>query len=249
MTRLPVVGFPCDRRLLGKHPFHLVGEKYITAVREGSGALPLLIPVLDPPLAVDELLHSIDGLLFTGSPSNVAPRHYGGRAAREGVMQDEHRDATSLPLLNAAIAAGRPVLCVCRGFQELNVVLGGTLHQHVQEVPGRADHRSRDDDPLDVQYGPAHPVHVQRGGLLAQMTTLKTFSVNSLHSQGIDRLAPGLRVEALAPDGQVEAVSLPSAKGFLFAVQWHPEWAWSENPISRAIYTAFGAALRASIKA
>jgi putative glutamine amidotransferase len=244
MTRLPTVGFPCDRRLLGKHPFHLVGEKYITAVREGSRALPLLIPVLDPPLAVEELLHTIDGLLFTGSPSNVAPKHYGGVSPRDGVMQDEHRDATSLPLLKAAIAAGKPVLCVCRGFQELNVVLGGTLHQHIQEVPGRADHRSRDEDPIDVQYGPAHPVHVQDGGLLAQMTDAKTFFVNSLHSQGIDRLAPGLRVEAVAPDGQVEAVSLPSAKGFLFAVQWHPEWAWSENPISRAIYGAFGDALR-----
>jgi putative glutamine amidotransferase len=248
MTRLPVVGFPCDRRLLGKHPFHLVGEKYIAAVREGSRALPLLIPVLDPPLPVEELLHNIDGLLFTGSPSNVAPKHYGGPAPRDGVMQDEHRDATALPLLKAAIAAGKPVLCVCRGFQELNVALGGTLHQHVQEVPGRSDHRSRDDDPIDVQYGPAHPVHVREGGLLAEMTAEKTFSVNSLHSQGIDRLAPGLRVEAVAPDGQVEAISLPASKGFLFAVQWHPEWAWSENPISRAIYGAFGAALRASIK-
>ena len=248
MTRLPVVGFPCDRRLLGKHPFHLVGEKYIAAVREGSRALPLLIPVLDPPLPVEELIHNIDGLLFTGSPSNIAPKHYGGPAPRDGVMQDEHRDATALPLLKAAIAAGKPVLCVCRGFQELNVVLGGTLHQHVQEVPGRSDHRSRDDDPLDVQYGPAHPVHVREGGLLAKMTDEKTFSVNSLHSQGIDRLAPGLRVEAVAPDGQVEAVSLPSSKSFLFAVQWHPEWAWSENPISRAIYEAFGAALRASVE-
>jgi len=249
MSRLPLVGFPCDRRLLGKHPFHLVGEKYIAAVRDGSTALPLLIPVLDPALATSELLETIDGLFFTGSPSNVAPRHYGGAPPRDGVMQDEHRDATALPLLKAAIAAGKPVLCVCRGFQELNVVLGGTLHQHVQEVPGRTDHRSRDDDPLDVQYGPSHAVHVREGGLLAQMTKLKTFPVNSLHSQGIDRLAPGLRVEAVAPDGQVEAVSLPSAKGFLFAVQWHPEWAWSENPVSRAIYAAFGEALRAGTRA
>lgn len=244
MTRLPVVGFPCDRRLLAKHPYHLVGEKYLNAVREGSKALPLLIPVLDPPLAVSELLDNIDGLLFTGSPSNVAPRHYGGPSPREGVLQDEHRDATALPLLKGAIDAGKPVLCICRGFQELNVALGGTLHQHVQEVPGRSDHRSRDGDPLDVQYGPAHPVEVCSGGLLAQMIGEKTFSVNSLHSQGIDRLAPGLRAEALSPDGQIEAVSLPSAKGFLFAVQWHPEWSWSENIVSRAIYEAFGTALR-----
>lgn len=244
MTRLPIVGFPCDRRSFGKHPFHLVGEKYLTAVREGSRALPLLIPVLDPPLDVPILLDSIDGLLFTGSPSNVAPKLYGGPAPREGVLQDEHRDATALPLLKGAIERGMPVLCICRGFQELNVALGGTLHQHIQEVTGRSDHRSRDDDPLDVQYGPAHAVQVQDGGLLAKMTPDKSFSVNSLHSQGIDRLAPGLRAEAVSPDGQIEAVSLPSAKGFLFAVQWHPEWAWFENSVSRAIYAAFGEALR-----
>ena len=244
MTRLPIVGFPCDRRSLGKHPYHLVGEKYLTAVREGSQALPLLIPVLEPPLAVPALLDSIDGLLFTGSPSNIAPKHYGGTPPREGVLQDEHRDATSLPLLKGAIERGMPVLCICRGFQELNVALGGTLHQHIQEVPGRNDHRSHDGDPLDVQYGPAHPVQVQDGGLLAKMTSEKAFPVNSLHSQGIDRLAPGLRAEAVSPDGQIEAVSLPSSKGFLFAVQWHPEWAWSTNPVSRAIYGAFGEALR-----
>ena len=247
MTRTPIVGFPCDRRLLGKHPYHLVGEKYVTAVREGSSALPLLIPVLEPPLAAGDLLRSIDGLLFTGSPSNVSPKHYGGPLPRAGVLQDEHRDATALPLLKAAIDACKPVLCICRGFQELNVALGGTLHQHVQEVPGRADHRSKDDDPLDTQYGPSHPVQVQEGGILAQLTNDRTFVVNSLHSQGIDRLAPGLFAEAVAPDGQIEAVSLPSAKGFLFAVQWHPEWAWADNPISRAIYGAFGAALRAQI--
>jgi len=193
---------------------------------------------------VPALLDSIDGLLFTGSPSNVAPKHYGGPAPREGVLQDEHRDATTLPLLKGAIERGMPVLCICRGFQELNVALGGTLHQHVEEVPGRNDHRSRDGDSLDLQYGPAHPVQVQEGSLLAKITPERTFSVNSLHSQGIDRLAPGLRAEAVSPDGQIEAVSLRSAQGFLLAVQWHPEWAWSENSVSRAIYSAFGDALR-----
>ncbi len=245
MSRAPIVGVPCDRRMMGKHPYHLAGEKYVTAVRDGSGAFPLLIPVLDPPLPVAELLHSIDGLLFTGSPSNVAPKHYGGPAPREGVLQDEHRDATALPLLKAAIESGKPVLCICRGFQELNVALGGTLHQHLQEVPGRADHRSNDSDPLDVQYGRVHPVQVQDGGVLSRIAKEKRFSVNSLHSQGIDRLASALRAEAVAPDGQIEAVSMPGAKGFLFAVQWHPEWAWSENPVSREIFAAFGSALRA----
>ncbi|MBL6936899.1 MAG: gamma-glutamyl-gamma-aminobutyrate hydrolase family protein [Alphaproteobacteria bacterium] len=243
--RLPVVGFPCDRRIIGgKHPFHMVGEKYIDAVRDGSNALPLLVPVLEPPLAPEDILAAVDGLLFTGSPSNVAPRLYGGPAPREGVMQDEHRDRTAIPLLRAAIAMGKPTLCICRGFQELNVALGGTLYQHIQEVPGRCDHREDPDVPLDVQYGPAHEVTVEAGGLLAQIVRERTFMVNSLHSQGIDRLAPSLRAEAVAPDGQIEAVSMPAANGFLFGVQWHPEWKWAENPISGSIYGAFGDALR-----
>ncbi len=243
--RRPIVGFPCDRRMLGAHPFHVVGEKYIAAVREGADAIPVLLPVLDPPVAAEDFLAGIDGLLFTGSPSNVAPRHYGGPAPRPGVLQDEHRDATALPLLRAAIAAGKPVLAICRGLQELNVAFGGTLHQHVQEVPGRADHREKKDAPLDEQYGPAHPVEVAPGGRLAELIRERTFRVNSLHSQGIDRLAPGLFAEALAPDGQIEAVSMPGAKGFVLGVQWHPEWAWSDNPVSRAIFAAFGNALRA----
>ena len=243
--RLPVVGFPCDRRIVGgKHPFHMVGEKYIAAVRDGSNALPLLIPVLEPPLAPGDILEAVAGLLFTGSPSNVAPRLYGGPAPREGALQDEHRDSTAIPLLKAAIAMGKPVLCICRGFQELNVALGGTLYQHIQEVPGRHDHREDPNAPLDVQYGPAHEVTVEPGGLLAQIVRERTFQVNSLHSQGVDKLAPSLRAEAVAPDGQIEAVSLPSAKGFLFGVQWHPEWKWAGNPVSRAIYSAFGDALR-----
>ncbi len=243
--RLPVVGFPCDRRIVGgKHPFHMVGEKYIDAVRDGADAVPVLLPVLEPPLANEDILAAVDGLLFTGSASNVAPRLYGGAAPREDVLQDEHRDSTAIPLLKAAIEMGKPVLCICRGFQELNVALGGTLYQHVHEVPGRRDHREDPNAPLDMQYGPAHEVTVEPGGLLPRIVRERTFMVNSLHSQGVDRLAPSLRAEAIAPDGQIEAVSLSGAKGFLFGVQWHPEWKWAENPISRAIYSAFGDALR-----
>lgn len=230
--------------MLGQHPFHVVGEKYIEAVRGGSNALPLLIPVLEPPIAAEEILDAVDGLLFTGSPSNVAPGLYGGPAPRAGVLQDEHRDATALPLLRAAIAMGKPTLCICRGFQELNVAFGGTLYQHVEEVPGRRDHREPKDAPLDVAYGPAHDVSVTEGGLLARIVRERTFAVNSLHSQGIDRLAAALRAEAVAPDGQIEAVSMPQAKGFVFGVQWHPEWAYTQNPVSRAIFAAFGAVLR-----
>jgi putative glutamine amidotransferase len=230
--------------MVGSHPFHVAGEKYITAVRDGADALPFLIPVLPDPIAPDEILDSIDGLLFTGSPSNVAPKRYGGIAPREGVMQDENRDATTLPLLEAAIARGVPMLCICRGFQELNVALGGTLHQHVEEVEGRLDHRENDDDPVEVRYGPAHDVQVTDGGLLATIVAEHWFRVNSLHSQGIDRIAKPLHADAVAPDGTIEAVSMPGSRAFLLGVQWHPEWRWRDNPVSREIFSAFGRALK-----
>ncbi len=222
----------------------MAGEKYILSMRDGAGVLPLLIPVLDPPIPVDNILACVDGLLLTGSPSNVAPKHYGGAPAREGVLQDERRDATALPLLLAAIEKGVPVLCLCRGFQELNVAMGGTLHQHIHEIEGRADHREDANASLDEQYGPAHPVHVAPHGLLAKITPARRFDVNSLHSQGIDRLAPSLHADAAAPDGTVEAVSMPLAKGFVLGVQWHPEWCWADNAVSRAIFSAFGEAVR-----
>ena len=245
----PIVGIPCDRRVVGLHPFHMVGEKYIAAVRGGAGALPLLVPVLEPSLDIGEILASVDGLLFTGSLSNVAPSVYGGHPPRQPELLDEARDTTTLPLLSAAIDAGVPSLCLCRGFQELNVALGGTLHQHLEEIPGNLDHRDPKDAPVEQKYALAHDVTVTPGGILAKIVNQSTFGVNSLHSQGIDRLAPSLRAEAKAPDGVVEAVSMPGARGFLFGVQWHPEWRYAENAVSRALFAAFGDAVRANARA
>ena len=221
---LPIVGIPCDRKKVGDHAFHMVGEKYIDAVREGSRAMPLLIPVLTPALAPDEILAVVDGLLFTGSTSNIAPHRYGGAAPRRHTLLDEARDATAIPLMRTAEAAGIPMLCICRGFQELNVAFGGTLHQHLHEVQGFTDHRAGDrKESLEEQYGPVHDVRITPGGMLAELLPELepngTFPVNSLHGQGINRLAPRLRVEAEAPDGAIEAVSMDSAKAFLFGVQ------------------------------
>ena len=242
----PIVGIPCDRRMSGHHPFHRVGEKYIAAVRDGAGAMPFLIPSLTPPLSTADILADVDALLFTGSASNIAPRLYGGSAPREPERLDEARDETTLPLLRAAVANGTPVFCICRGFQELNVAFGGTLHQHLAELPGHSDHRERDEDPVDVQYGPAHTVRILPGGLLAGLAAGRTEStVNSLHEQGIDRLAPDLRVEAVAPDGPIEAVSMPAAEGFLLGVQWHPEWKFADDALSLALFRAFGEAAAA----
>ena len=240
---MPIVGLVSDRRTFDGMPVHQANDEYVTAVRDGAGALPLLIPSSRVPLAVADVLAAVDGLLFTGAPSNVAPSHY-GRSARQGTELDELRDATTLPLLRAAIAAGKPVLAICRGFQELNVALGGTLHQHVHELEGRLDHREPQNTlSREAEYAPAHAITLAPDGLLARISGLGEAMVNSLHHQGVDLLAPGLAVEALAPDDQIEAVSMPDAKAFVLGVQWHPEWDYAEHMLDRAIFRGFGQAL------
>lgn len=252
MTRKPnkpIVGIPCDHRIIGPHPFHAVGEKYIVAVHDGAGAIPVLLPVLETPIEVDEILNTVDGVLLTGSPSNVAPGHYGGPAPREGVMQDERRDTTTLPLIKRIVAHGLPLLAVCRGFQELNVAYGGTLHQHLQEVSGRFDHREDKHQPLEAQYAPAHDMHLTPGGKLEAIARTRTIKVNSLHSQGVDRVGDGLDIEAVAPDGTVEGLRVRDARTFALGVQWHPEWRFLENDFSTALFAEFGRALRAHAEA
>ena len=236
------VGIVCDRRVFDGMAVHQANDEYVAAVRDGAGAIPLLIPSTDMPLDPVDLLAAVDGLLFTGAPSNVAPSQYGA-TPRPGTELDETRDATTLPLLRAAIQSGKPLLAICRGFQELNVALGGSLHQHLHEIPGRLDHREPSNVPRDLEYHPAHPVVLAPDGLLAELSGMRDAMVNSLHHQGVDGLAPGLKAEAHAPDGQIEAVSMPGAKAFLLGVQWHPEWAFAQDPLSTAIFRAFGASL------
>jgi putative glutamine amidotransferase len=161
-----------------------------------------------------------------------------------GTQHDPARDQTTLPLIRQAIAAGIPVLGICRGFQEMNVAFGGTLHQRVHEVAGMLDHREPDEQPLEVQYAPRHPLQVQPGGVLAGLGLPREIAVNSIHGQGVERLAPGLRVEALAPDGLIEAFSVIDAPSFALGVQWHPEWLVGSNPNYLAIFQAFGEACR-----
>ena len=240
----PIIGIPADRRVLGLHPFHVVGEKYARAVLDGAGGLPLLIPAFAEELGMDELLERVDGLVFTGSASNVEPHHYAGAPSDPGTLHDPARDATTLPLIRKAVAAGMPVLGICRGFQEMNVAFGGTLHQKVHQVEGKLDHREDESLELDVQYGPAHEVVLEPQGLLRQLAGTDRITVNSLHAQGIDRLGEGLSIEARAPDGLVESFRVHSAKSFAVAVQWHPEWQVMSNPFSRALFAAFGDATR-----
>ena len=242
MTRPPVVIVTSCNRLSAGHVVHLAGRKYVDAVRR-AGALPLIAP----PMALeqlDDLLACADGVLLTGSPSNVHPSHFGQDVQDPSLPLDPERDAWTLPLARLALQRGVPLLAICRGTQEVNVALGGSLHQAVHEVAGLNDHRDDDTLGIEQQYAQAHSVDVVAGGLLQQITGLAAFEVNSLHGQGIARLAPGLRVEAVAPDGLVEAFSLPSAPGFNLCVQWHPEWQAAANPVSMQMLLAFGAAAR-----
>jgi putative glutamine amidotransferase len=244
MSRLPLIGIPADRRLFGKHYFHMVGEKYIEAVAAGAGAMPVLVPALGPELDLSSLLNACDGLLLTGSASNVEPHHYGGPASEPGTLHDPNRDATTLPLIPRAIAAGLPVLAICRGFQEMNVAYGGTLYQRLHEVPGYLDHRDDESLPLDEQYGPAHEVLLEPGGLLRKIAGEDRLQVNSLHWQGVRQLGGDLRVEARAPDGVVEAFQVADSPSFALGLQWHPEWQFAKNSFSRALFAAFGEASR-----
>jgi putative glutamine amidotransferase len=229
--------------MIGPHPFHAVGEKYINAVRDGAGALPVLIPVLQDPLSLDEILETVDGVFLTGSPSNVSPTIYGGVEPRANVLQDTRRDATSIPLIRKVIDLGKPFFAVCRGFQEMNVAFGGSLHQHLEEAPGRFDHREDKTASLDVQYAPAHEIELVDGGLLRRIAGSHSIRVNSLHGQGVDRLGEGLTVEAWASDGTIEAIRPTQAKTFALGVQWHPEWKYWEDRFSTGLLQAFGQAL------
>jgi putative glutamine amidotransferase len=243
--RRPIVIVPACTRQIGPHPYHAAQYKYVDAVVRGAECAPLILPALGDALDLETVLATSDGIMLTGSASNIDPGYYAQQVRDPALPQDRARDATTLPLIRAALKRGVPMIAVCRGFQEMNVALGGTLHQAVQEVEGKMDHREDPHAALEEQYGPAHRITLAPGGLLAHILDgATTIDVNSLHGQGVDQLAPGLAVEATAEDGLVEAFSVPSASGFALAVQWHPEWRITENPVSMKMFRAFGRACR-----
>ena len=239
----PVVLVPACNRWLGQHSFHVAGKKYIDAVRL-SGGLPLIVPSAHPD-ELDSLLDLADGVLLTGSASNVHPQYFGEDVYDSTLPLDPDRDTWTLPLIRKLLVRGIPLFAICRGFQETNVALGGSLHQAVQDMPGLHDHRGAADESADVQYGLAHDVFVEPGGALDAAVGMLRLRVNSVHGQGVNRLATGLRVEARAPDGLIEAFSVTDAPGFNLCVQWHPEWQAATNPVSMQLFQAFGAACAA----
>ena len=254
---LPIVGIACDVIKNGLHQFHGAGEKYINAVAHGASAMPILLPAfgegtdirdLNSLYDVKNIVSRLDGLFLTGSPSNIQPHHFSGPTHELGTLEDPQRDSLTLALIEECVVQSVPILAVCRGFQELNVALGGTLHAKVHDLDGFIDHREDSTKDRDGQYDPSHLVHFSDGGYLHSLIGEKTWPVNSLHSQGINQLSDQLIIEAIADDGLVEAVSCistePSNRCWIVGVQWHPEWKFATNKVSTMLFQEFGEQVR-----
>lgn len=241
-ARKPVIGLVTDYLQGLPHDRHAAGNKYIRAISDSMDATPILLPALGEDSPIDAWLDLLDGLLLTGAYSNVEPRHYQGKDSNPETLHDPQRDSTSLPLVKAAITRGIPLLGICRGFQEINVALGGSLHQHVHLVDQKIDHRENKNASLEQQYAAAHRVQLAGDGLLSKALGEDSIMVNSLHGQGIEQLAEPLIAEASAPDGLVEAFRHSDSERFVYGVQWHPEWKTADNPFYQAIFTLFKSA-------
>jgi putative glutamine amidotransferase len=235
----PVIGIPASVRLLEFNmPFHGTAQQYLRAVREHVGATVFTIPGLAADNAI-ELLDQLDGVLLTGSFSNIHPSTYGEPVSTAAGFYDPPRDAVTLPLIREAVARGLPIFGICRGMQELNVAYGGTLYQALQEEPGKNDHRPDEELPLAEQFGPAHDIEIQPGGVLSSLLPDRRVAVSTAHMQGVDRVACGLRIEALADDGVVEALSVEGANTFAVGVQFHPEWDVAGTRLYAALFAGF----------
>ncbi|MFT5519710.1 MAG: putative glutamine amidotransferase [Enterobacterales bacterium] len=252
-NRYPLVGIPSDVKRHGLSAFQGVGEKYINAVVHGSDVCPILIPAqgpgedlepMDEHRIIETLMENIQGLFLSGSTSNVQPSLYSNENSLTPDDHDPQRDSMSLAMIRAALKKKMPILAVCRGIQELNVALGGTLHQKVHELEGMMDHQ--EDKTLDRngQYQAAHSIKLVSGKFLSGLVNTDTQIVNSLHGQGLQKLGTGLIAEAHAQDGLVEAISLADTTQYVLGVQWHPEWQFRDNALSCAIFKSFGDAVR-----
>ncbi len=244
-----LVGISCCTKLFGAFgmPNHAASDTYVRATDQVVGAVPVLLPASGDRCDVATLLSRLDGIILTGSRSNVHPSLYDGPPHADGTPEDPARDSVTLPLIRAAIRAGLPLLAICRGMQEMNVALGGSLYQRVQDLPGRMDHSTPMQPNSRVRIGKAHAVTVTPGGWLYRIAGSGVIAINSLHNQAVDRLATGLVVEGVAPDGTIEAVRVATAPGFAVGVQWHPEYDWATDAVSRNILASFGEAVRSRL--
>jgi putative glutamine amidotransferase len=244
-TIRPVVGLPSDTYEKDGFLYHSLGDKYVRALADVAHVLPVMIPSMFDEGQMDELLGSFSGILMTGAISNVHPPHYGEDPSTDHEPYDHNRDALTLKLIRAVIDRGIPLFCICRGFQELNVAFGGSLETELQRGEGRMDHRAPKSDDINVRYAPHHAIAIAKGGMLERILGKTETMVNTIHRQGIKQIATGLNVEATAPDGVIEAVSVKGARAFAFGTQWHPEFRAADNPDSVKLFQAFGDAVRA----
>lgn len=240
----PLVAVVCDTRFFDRYEWHCAPETYLRALADIADVMPVLIPALAEKADVDAVLEKVDGVLLTGSKTNVHPERYGDQPTQAHEPFDPRRDETVMRTITGAISRGLPLFAICRGIQELNVALGGSLATEIQTQDGRMDHRAPDSDDADFRFKLAHSVDAVAGGPLATALGAEKVQVNSLHRQGINALAPGLSVEATAPDGTIEAVSVRDAPGFAMGVQWHPEYWAASDPASRQLFVQFGNAVR-----
>ena len=247
MSSKPIIAITADNIMVRDiMPAAAVYRVYIDAVIHAAGALPWIIPPAAEFLDTDALLGRVDGFIFTGARSNIQPHRYQGETAPENTVQDPQRDATTLPLIPKAIDAGIPMLCICRGIQELNVALGGSLHQDLTNLPGKLNHFPPEKWSMERRFAPSHEILFETDSELGKLSTMKTVTVNSVHEQGINRIADDLIVEARAADGIIEAVRVRGSKTFAAGIQWHPEWDWRSHSLDAKIWASFGAACRRS---
>jgi putative glutamine amidotransferase len=247
-VKRPIVAVSSDVKPMDNYRWHATPEQYLKAALLGACVMPLILPSFGEEIDFDELLDQVNGVLITGSKSNVHPDYYGGEATEENGPYDRDRDATTLPLIRRAIARGIPLLAICRGIQELNVALGGTLATEIQKIEGFLDHRAPQSDHQHERFAVRQKVEVDPDSCIARYGIAGPVIVNSLHRQAIGELAEGLVAEATAPDGVIEAVSVRDARGFAIGVQWHPEYWYASDETSRKIFGAFGDAVRAHAK-
>lgn len=243
MTR-PVIGIIGNRYLVNdEYPTHAGGRMTSEAVSKVSGAVPLIVPS-DPELVdIPDLLDACDGFVLTGGRPNVHPEEYGHDETEAHGTFDRARDRLVLPLVRACIERGQPILGICRGFQEVNVAMGGTLHPEIRELPGRENHRMPPDGTLEEKFALRHWVRLGEGPFRGVFGADKVLT-NTLHGQGIDAPGPRVIVDGWAPDGTPEAIYIEGARGFCLSVQWHPEWNAAADPVSRPLFEAFGQAAR-----
>ena len=239
----PLVAVPSDCPAFDGYVWNGAPVQYLEAASKVAAVAPLIVPSLGRDADMQSILSVVDGVLITGAKSNVNPARYGKAATVDYEPFDFSRDETSFFLIDAAIRQGLPLLAICRGIQELNVALGGTLSPALQKIPGKLDHRANDKSDSDKKFAIRQLVRVNENTVLAKIVGTGEIMVNSVHQQGINKLAPRLVAEATAPDGTIEAVSVKDAKDFALGVQWHPEyWATSDIP-SNKIFKAFGEAV------